>query len=36
MNTRLFFILGGPACGKSTLCKQITSNYDIIHISAGQ
>lgn len=36
MNTILFFVLGGPACGKSTLCKKIIDKYDTIHISVGE
>lgn len=36
MITTLFLVLGGPACGKSTLCKTILSRHDMIHISVGE
>ena len=30
------FVLGGPGCGKGTLCQMIVKKYpDIVHLSAG-
>ena len=39
METHLYFVLGGPACGKSTLCQKIINEKsvaNIIHISVGE
>jgi adenylate kinase len=37
METKLYFVLGGPASGKSTLCKKIIhENPGVIHISVGE
>ncbi|QKF93917.1 adenylate kinase/UMP-CMP kinase [Fadolivirus algeromassiliense] len=35
-STNIIVVLGGPACGKSTICKKITDNFDIVHISVGE
>lgn len=35
LTTNIIFILGGPGCGKSTLCKTITKSTNWIHISVG-
>lgn len=34
--TKLYFVLGGPACGKSTLCKKIQKEFSFVHISVGE
>ena len=39
METKIYFILGGPACGKSTLCQKIineNTSKNINHISVGE
>ena len=30
-----FFILGGPGCGKGTVCASLVKDYGLIHLSAG-
>ena len=30
-----FFILGGPGCGKVTVCASLVKDYGLIHLSAG-
>ncbi len=30
-----FFILGGPGCGKGTMCANLVKDYGLIHLSAG-
>ena len=30
-----FFILGGPVCGKGTVCASLVKDYGLIHLSAG-
>lgn len=29
-----FFILGGPASGKSTVCAKLVKDYGCVHLSA--
>ena len=33
--TTCFFILGGPGCGKGTVCASLVKDYGLIHLSAG-
>lgn len=35
MRPKIFFILGGPGCGKGTQCGLIQKLYKIRHLSAG-
>lgn len=30
-----FFILGGPGCGKGTMCANLVRDFGLIHLSAG-
>ena len=30
-----FFILGGPGCGKGTMCTNLVKDFGLIHLSAG-
>ena len=32
---RVLFVLGGPGAGKGTQCANITRDYDMVHLSAG-
>jgi adenylate kinase family enzyme len=31
----VFFVLGGPGCGKGTQCTKLVQNYGFCHLSAG-
>lgn len=31
----MYFILGGPGCGKGTQCTKIVSEYGYAHLSVG-
>ena len=30
-----FFVLGGPGCGKGTVCKKLVADHGFVHLSAG-
>jgi len=30
-----FFVLGGPGCGKGTVCSHLVEKYGFVHLSAG-
>ena len=30
-----FFVLGGPGCGKGTVCSHLVKKYGFVHLSAG-
>jgi UMP-CMP kinase len=32
----LFFVLGGPGCGKGTQCTLLNKKLKFLHISAGE
>jgi len=32
---KALFVLGGPGSGKGTQCERVTSNFDFVHLSAG-
>jgi len=34
-NLKVFFVLGGPGCGKGTQCEQIVKKYGYTHLSSG-
>lgn len=34
-NHKVFFILGGPGCGKGTQCEKIVAKYGYTHLSSG-
>jgi adenylate kinase len=34
-NTKIFFVLGGPGCGKGTQCERIVQKYGFTHLSSG-
>jgi len=31
----VIFVLGGPGCGKGTVCEFMVSKYGMVHLSAG-
>lgn len=31
----MIFVLGGPGCGKGTVCEFMVSKYGMVHLSAG-
>jgi UMP-CMP kinase family protein len=31
----VFFVLGGPGCGKGTQCAKLVQNYGFCHLSTG-
>ena len=31
----IVFVLGGPGSGKGTYCKKLVTEYDFVHLSAG-
>ena len=33
--TIVYFVLGGPGCGKGTQCAKIVSEYGYVHLSVG-
>lgn len=33
---KVFFVLGGPGAGKGTQCTKLSSEYGLLHISAGE
>lgn len=35
-NINIILVLGGPGCGKSTLCKFLSNRYDLVHIPVGE
>merc|ERR1712166_1415061 len=30
-----YFVLGGPGCGKGTVCSKLVSEHGFVHLSAG-
>ena len=35
MSKRIFYILGGPGCGKGTLCAGLIDEFKVAHLSTG-
>ena len=33
---KVFFVLGGPGAGKGTQCRKLSSEYGLLHLSAGE
>jgi len=34
-NCKVFFIVGGPGCGKGTQCERLAAKYNLTHLSSG-